>query len=430
MTTEKEILHAVRHHLGARGRVVLAVSGGLDSMSLLDAASRVIAADRIVVATFDHGTGEPARAAAALVGARAAEIGLACESGRANRSLRSEGELRDARWAFLRDVAKRHDGVIATAHTADDHVETVLIRVLRGAGARGLAGMHATGGPLRPFLEISRPDLKAYARGRKLRWMEDPSNDSPIFLRNRVRHDLLPALRSVRPALPEELLRISRDAARWRQDVDAFVAAHVAVHGLPATRSFEMSVAPLAGMSSAELSVLWPAIGAKFGLMLDRRGISRLADFTLAGRVGSRIQLSGGWSVVRSRDGLTFSASSQVAPPSVTIDLSARTVWGAWSFRRRSDADGDAVWSSPLPANAVLTVRAWEPGDKMRSAHGSIRKVKQLLSRAGVTGHKRAGWPVVLAGDEIVWIPGVRRSKITERLGTAGVPFICELIDR
>jgi tRNA(Ile) lysidine synthetase-like protein len=66
----------------------------------------------------------------------------------------------------------------------------------------------------------------------------------------------------------------------------------------------------------------------------------------------------------------------------------------------------------------------------MRSAQGAIRKVKQLLSRAGVTGHKRAGWPVVLAGDEIVWIPGVRRSKITERLGTAGVPFICELIDR
>ena len=66
----------------------------------------------------------------------------------------------------------------------------------------------------------------------------------------------------------------------------------------------------------------------------------------------------------------------------------------------------------------------------MRSAQGAIRKVKQLLSRAGVTGHKRAGWPVVLAGDEIVWIPGVRRSNITERLGTAGLPFICEFIDR
>ena len=448
MTMEKAVLHAVRqllemvsdpvshtrdrveHHLEGRGRVVLAVSGGLDSMSLLDAASRVIVADQIVVATFDHGTGEPARAAVSLVRARAAELGVACESGRASRSLRSEGELRDARWAFLRDVARRHKGVIATAHTADDHIETVLMRVLRGAGARGLAGLQATGGPLRPFLEISRAELEAYARGRKLRWIQDPSNESPIFLRNRVRHDLLPALRSVRPALPEELLRISRDAALWRRDVDAFVAAHLPVRSSPAMRSFDVSVAPLAGMSSAELSILWPAIGANFGLILDRRGISRLADFTLDGRVGSRIQLSGGWSVIRSRDGLTFSASTQVAPASVTIDLSARTVWGAWSFQRRSDSDADARWSSPLPRDAVLTVRAWEPGDKMRSAQGSTRKVKELLSRAGVTGHQRAGWPVVLAGDEIVWIPGVRRSKITERLGTAGVPFICEFIDR
>jgi len=65
----------------------------------------------------------------------------------------------------------------------------------------------------------------------------------------------------------------------------------------------------------------------------------------------------------------------------------------------------------------------------MLSPRGTIRKVKQLLSRAGVTGHKRAGWPVVLAGEEIIWVPGVRGSNITERLGTAGVPFICEFID-
>jgi tRNA(Ile)-lysidine synthase len=434
MSTETTILDAVRQAGaeagGGGGRIVLAVSGGLDSMSLLDAANRVVAADRIVVATFDHGTGEPARAAASLVCARAAELGLACESGRASRSLRSEAELRDARWAFLHDVAKRHDGVVATAHTADDHVETVLMRVLRGAGARGLAGLHAPGGPLRPFLEISRAELEAYARARDLRWVEDPSNASPIFFRNRVRRELLPALRAARPGLPGELLRISREAAAWRQDVDAFIAAHILVRTSARSRSFAVILAPLTGMSSAELSVLWPSIGAKFGLMLDRRGISRLVDFTLDARVGSRIQLSGGWSVIRSRDDLAFSASSQVAPASVTIDLSARTVWGAWTFRRRSASDADAQWSSPLPADAVLTVRAWEPGDKMRSARGSFRKVKQLLSRAGVTGHKRAGWPVVLAGDEIVWIPGVRRSKITERLGTAGVPFICEFIDR
>jgi tRNA(Ile)-lysidine synthase len=331
----------------------------------------------------------------------------------------------------LGQLALQFDARVATAHTADDHLETVLMRVMRGAGARGLAGLRAPGGPLRPFLEITRAQLERYARGRKLPFVNDPSNDSRLFFRNRVRHDLLPALRRAHPALEQDLVRISAAAAAWRADVDAFVAAHVPVHGVG--RSFDVALRPLSGMSSAELSVLWPAIAARFGLTLDRRGIARLSAFTIGGRVGSRVQLSGGWTAVRSRDGMTLSASSDLAPPvlSATLESSGQTLWGVWSFRPRSDVDPEGRWSSRLPSDAVLTVRSWKPGDRMRSTGGgAFRKVKQLLSRAGVTGHKRAGWPVVLAGDEIVWIPGVCRSKITERLGTAGVPFICEFIDR
>jgi len=432
--SERNILDAVRLSLAGDRRVVLAVSGGLDSMSLLDAASRLVDGKNLVVATFDHGTGEPARKAASLVRARAAALGLACETGRASRPLRSEAELRDARWSFLRTVAVQLGGVVATAHSADDQVETVLMRVLRGAGARGLAGLNAppahSDGPLRPLVDISRAQLEVYANERQLRWVDDPSNDSRLFLRNRVRHDLLPALRVVRPELPQDLLRIGKAAAAWRMEVDAFVAAHVQVRRSANRGTFEVPLAPFVGMTRAELSVLWPSIGASFGLTLDRRGIARLVQFTIDGRVGSRIQLSGGWSVARSRDCLTFGASSQVAPAPATIDLSRQTLWGSWAFRPRIGGGEDVRWSSCLPPDAVLTVRAWQPGDRIRSARGSIRKVKHLLSRAGVTGHKRAGWPVVLAGDEILWIPGVRRSNITERLGTAGVPFICEYIDR
>jgi tRNA(Ile)-lysidine synthase len=424
------ILDAARSGLAGRGRVVLAVSGGVDSMTLLDAASRVLDASEILVATFDHGTGRAARAAAALVRTRASQLGLACEVGGATRPLRSEAELRDGRWTFLRETALRFGGQVVTAHTAEDQIETVLMRVMRGAGARGLAGLHAPGGPLRPFLALSRAQVETYARERALRWVDDPSNDSAVFFRNRIRHHLLPALRAVRPALPSELLALGKRAASWRVDVDSFVATHVPVRGAPDGRSFHVPLAPLNGMSRAELSVVWPSIAAGFGLTLDRRGIARLATFTVAGRVGSRIQLSGGWSAVRSRDAAMLTASCVEPPPSAKIDLSSRTMWGAWSFRPRSDAGSNEPWSSRLPSDVVLIVRAWEPGDRMRSPGGAIRKVKQLLSRAGVTGHQRTGWPVVLAGDEIVWIPGVRGSNITERLGTAGVPFICEYIDR
>ena len=435
---EKIVLDAARSALvGGRrghGRVVLAVSGGIDSMTLLDAARRVLDPGEIVVATFDHGTGDAARAAADLVRARADDLGLAREAARASRSLRSEAELRDARWAFLREVAARVGGPVVTAHTADDQTETVLMRVMRGAGARGLAALHAPGGPLRPFLELSRATIARYARDRGLEWVEDPSNDSRAFFRNRVRHDLLPALRAVCPGLPDDLADIGKRAAAWRRDVDAFVTEHISVHASTARDTFEVELAPLTHMARSELAVLWPSIASRLGLVLDRRGLARLSEFTGRSRIGSRIQLSGGWSVVRSRDGLTFGASTHVSPTPGTIDQSGGTRWGPWSFTRRDEGAADPRWSSRLPSDAILTVRAWAPGDRIRSPRGTSRKVKELLSKAGVTGHKRTGWPVVLAGDEIVWIPGVwwggSGSKITERLGTAGVTFICEYIDR
>jgi len=428
-TAAPTILEAVRSALAERGRLVLAVSGGVDSMTLLDAAHRVPGVDDIVVATFDHGTGEPAKAAAEMVTARAGELGLACVVGRAPGPLRSEAELRNARWAFLRNVSGRVGGLIATAHNADDQVETVLMRVMRGSGARGLAALQAPGGPLRPLLTVSRATIASYARTRRLAWVDDPSNASRDFFRNRVRHDLLPALRAADPRLPADLLAIAGRAAAWRRDVDAFVASHVLVRESGGGDTFEVALSSVAGLPAAHQSILWPSIVARFGLTLDRRGIARLSDFVAAGRSGSRIQLSGGWTVFRSRDNLAFSASRHVAHVSTTIDLSRSTRWGPWLFRPRVDAGPLSDWSSKLPLGEILTVRAWAPGDKLRSPGGTVRKVKQLLSRAGVTGHKRAGWPVVLAGDEIIWVPGVRGSNITERLGTAGVPFICELID-
>src|SRR5215475_15881625 len=119
------IRHAVRRAFGEQGCVVLAVSGGVDSMVLLDAAARAVAHSRIVVATFDHGTGEAASAACAHVVKWCAAADIECVAGRSVETLVTEEELRAARWRFLRDTASRASAAIATAHTADDQTETV-----------------------------------------------------------------------------------------------------------------------------------------------------------------------------------------------------------------------------------------------------------------------------------------------------------------
>jgi tRNA(Ile)-lysidine synthase len=424
----QSVAAALRPH----ARVVLAVSGGLDSMVLLEAAAASVPRERLVVATFDHGTGVTATSASALVERSATALGIRCVAGCAAGVLSSEAELRGARWTFLRGVASEHGGVVGTAHTADDQIETVLMRVLRGAGARGLAGLYATSDIVRPLLRLTRRDLTRYARARGLTWIEDPSNGSPRYLRNRLRHDLLPALRRARPSIDQELIASARKAARWRAEVEAFAAERIEVRRIGPGNEVDVAASSLAGLSSDELAILWPPLAARTGLALDRRGTARLAAFTGLSRVGARMQLSGGWEVVRSRDAFQLRASGHRQSVEAPLALSSVVQWGGWSFRPAANDVGADSWSAWLPADRPLTVRPWQAGDTMTDRAGKPpRKVKRFLSDAGVTGHERAGWPVVLAGDQIVWIPGIRRGDAaTARSGRPGLAFVCEYVNR
>jgi tRNA(Ile)-lysidine synthase len=422
----------VADSLGGERPIVLAVSGGVDSMVLLDAAAATVPAGQLCVATFDHGTGSPATKAAALVRVRAAVLGLECVSERASTRLRGEADLRNARWRFLRSVAARRGALVATAHTLSDQVETVLMRILRGAGARGLAGMFAPADVLRPLLALTRRDVMRFARARRLDWIEDPSNESPAYLRNRVRHEVLPALLAVRPQLERELLDVARAAAAWRSDVAACVDRVVAPLVLPGGGAVDANAAALLPHGRDELKVLWPEIAARAGVALDRRGTERLASFSSRARVGARIQLSGKWEVVRSRDAFQLRASGQSLPADAMLEASTGTRWDGWEFRAIDGDPLESPWAAWLPVESPLLVRRWRPGDVMYvGAPGRPRKVKYLLSDAGITGHERARWPVVLAGDQIVWIPGVRRSAVAAaRSGRPGLAFACEHVNR
>jgi tRNA(Ile)-lysidine synthase len=410
--------------------VLLAVSGGLDSSALLCAAAATTPHDRLIVATFDHGTGPAATSASEAVTRRATELGLRIVSERATGSLRSEAELRDARWRFLREHAAAHDALIATAHTADDQVETVLMRIMRDAGARGLAGLAAPGDVIRPLLGHRRAEIESYARARGIAWIDDPSNESLVYLRNRVRHDILPALRHAHPSIDRELLAIGESAARWRRDVDSLVDRALGVQVLEGRRSLDIPAANLTGLDDGALRVLWPAVAARAGATLDRRALERLVSFARNARVGSRVPLAGGWLVVRARDHFELRRTPPAEATHAVLALSNETTFGDWVFRL-GGTRGDS-WCAWLPNDATVVVRAWRAGDRV-ALHTDTRerKVKELLTNAGVTGHRRAGWPVVLVGDRIVWVPGVGRSAAaTARPGGPGLLFMCEYISR
>ena len=281
-------------------RLVLAVSGGRDSMAMLHAAARGAPTAVAMVATFDHGTGTHATDAATHVESEAARLGLPCIAGRAAESIgTSEEQLRNARRQFLRNVAQFNGGTIVTAHTLDDHLETVVMRVLRDAGARGLAGLYAPSATRRPLLEFTRDELARYAADVGATWVEDPTNESRRYFRNRVRLDLLPAIEKRQPDFGSRMRRLSAEAARVRQEIDAFVAPLVRVGP---GRRVSVAVSALGGYSRSVVAALWPAIAAHVGLAMDWRGTERAASFTITGRTGGRIQVSGGWEIARTRE--------------------------------------------------------------------------------------------------------------------------------
>lgn len=452
----------LRAHAAPSKALVLAVSGGCDSMVLLHAVARALvdsndgggaAAPRVRVATFDHGTGPHAIAAARLVEAEGARLGLEVSARRAERPGSTEAEWRAARWAFLRAVSGP-DGVVVTAHSRDDQLETVVMRAMRGAGARGLAGLRAAGTRVaRPFLDVPRSTLRQYAVDRAIPFVDDPSNASRRHLRNRVRLDLLPGIARVRPTFGADMLALAERAAEWRSRVDV-IAARFVTEDL-GDGSIRVAREELATYDSQALCILWPAIAARAHVTLDRRGTVRLAEFTTSGAPGARIQLSGSVEVYRHRESFIVRRRPELGHFGGEVPLVGVVEFGEWRFRpvqvsnttfaRDSepdpsrgldDASGriepcDDLWTSDLPSDTPLWIREWRPADRMR-VHwsGSARRVKRFFGDARVPGPSRAGWPVVLADDEIVWIPGVRRMRAApERSGRPVVRYACERVD-
>lgn len=412
-------------------RVVLAVSGGADSMVLLDAAAAVARARVAAVATFDHGTGPHAARAARLVARTARRLGLDVvrERAKTTSARANEAGWRASRWRFLSGVASARSATVATAHTLDDQVETVALRILRSAGARGLAALAADSLIARPLLGVSRAQVEAYARARRLEVVDDPSNASRAHLRNRVRLDLLPALERARPGTRAELLVIGARAAEWRRAMGALAAeVHAVRHP---DRELRVASTDLLGYDAAALRALWPALAARGGVTLDRRGTWRVAQFTIESVPGGTMQLSGGFEVARTRDWFVLRPSAAREPGAGTARaLAGDVTFGTWRFRPAPAVRND-LWHALLPADSPLLVRRWGAGDRMRAAgRTTARRVKRYLSDAHLSGAERAEWPVVLAGEEIVWIPGVCRSDAaTVRPGRPGQPYACHRDD-
>jgi len=413
--------------------LVLAVSGGGDSMALLHAMARWARERVATVATFDHGTGAYARDAADLVTAESRRLGLPVVRQRALRPGRNEAEWREARWAFLRRVASAHAARVATAHTQDDQLETIVQRWLRGAGARGLAALAARGPVVRPWLALGRAQLDAFRAVRGIASLVDPANLDRRHQRVRVRHDLLPLYEQVDPGFRAAMLTIGERAAAWRDDVDRLVErlpwTEVA-HGV-----WQLERSSVALWSEAQLSVVWPAMLARLGVTLPGEGTRRLIRFTIGESRAGELRLPQGVTVIRRGRCLEVRVGQARITADAARSCAARTVavgtpirWPGWRFEPLSSPPSES--GGPLPPNLAafpaageVEVRQWAPGDRICTpAAPAGRRISRYLAECGVPRLDRRGWPVVVLDGHVVWVPEVCRGLAApHRSGRSGL---------
>ncbi len=429
-TLIRKVTDAIGAHALVRpgDHVLVAVSGGADSVALLAALDALRAAWslRLTVWHLDHGLRalESARDRD-FVARLAATFGLPIivERTRIPPGNNLEARARDARYGRLA-VAARDAGCrrIAVGHTLTDQAETVLLRLLRGAGTRGLGGMAPRRGAIiRPLLECSREDIVAFLRSRGLSWVEDSSNGDERFARNRVRHRLLPALIALAgDHVPETL---ARTAVLLRAD-ERFLDAVARRRLGGARRSPQLAV--------ARVRRLAPAIRARAlrVWLAAARGSLRGIAWTHLHRLGKHLDstesgslaLPGG--VVRYERGLLRwdAGSEPTAPFSHSIESPGRVSRPdlGWEL----DVSAPQPWTGTLPADAWtavfdrarlpcgLVVREARPGDRMRPIGlGGHQKLHDLFINAKVGRSRRRAWPVLAAGTDVLWVPGLARSE-------------------
>jgi tRNA(Ile)-lysidine synthase len=427
--------------LAAGETVVAALSGGPDSVALLHALTRLAPGRglRVVAAHLDHGLRPGSRADAAFCRRLCRSLGVPLRTARADvraRARRDGGGIEEAarleRYAFLRRI-KDEEGaaLIAVAHTRDDQAETVLLRLLRGAGRTGLAGMRERAGDLfRPLLSIGRADVLAHLRTHGLASREDPTNADPAHRRNRVRLELLPYLeRRFNPAVRQALARSAAVLAEEGEVLEGLARelrqrAALERSGLVALSRAVLRTAPPALARLALRQALADAGGLRGVTAVQVERLLRL--LASPGSSGRSLPLPGGRQAIVHFDELRIGAAAPAASPfAVALPVPGRV---ALPGGRTLEARPARRLIPPTGTEAVVRVpggplvaRTRRPGDRIKVGRRELSLKRYLMDRRVPAG-ERASLPLVAAGAQVVWVAG--HPPQAEGGADAGIRFV------
>jgi len=456
----RHIRETIKRHqmIRAGERVAVAVSGGADSIALMRVLDSLRAELGITLSVlhFNHQLrGAESNADETFVASAAKMLGLRFIAERADVALlarQNHWNLEDAgrrlRYRFFDDVLKRDVAdCVATAHTADDHAETVLTRIIRGTGTAGLAAIYPVRGKIiRPLLDTRRAELRSYLASIHQEWREDSSNTDTARLRARVRKHLLPEMesnfsRSIVSKLTNLAALAREEGLFWNVLVEALCGKFVRATGT----TFTIAVADL--LSPLEDMRLWNAGSRKpfhalsqrlirklysdalpNGGELSRQHVEQVIRLAESGSSGRHVELPGRIQVRREFQQLIFAKSAitkqsrtierQSAAYAYRIDLPARGAAAVsipelgrgfqlkvidWPMRER-ETRGEGVVLDTERLRPPLVLRSWKPGDAYCPCGGRrAQSLARMLMAGRIGRHERALWPVLTSAGRVAW---------------------------
>ena len=442
----QKVRHTVsRYNMFRRGdRVVVAVSGGPDSVCLLHILHQLRheLGVELCVAHIDHGLRPQEDASETrFVSDLAAVFGLTFETGKVDLSGPMPGPLeetaRDARYKFLEQVRGKFAGHrIAVGHTLDDQAETVLMRLLRGSGISGLGGIPPVreGGIVRPLIETTREEILAYLALKGLDFVTDSSNLETRFLRNRIRLEILPGLRDVQPRIIEIL---GQTAAMMRTD-ETWITAEAAKWIRSVSEPINDGGLSLPLLLFAKLPgalksrVVRQAVKMVTGSLrrITRRHIEAVEALGESCRPNAVVHLPGSLIVRRVYDRLVFAERDREVPANYSYSMRSPGTYSLETLDigiclleikpRDLPEKHLSRWTAYLDADRIsypLTIRNIRPGDRfVPSGMTGHRKLKDFFIDLKIPVPDRRRIPILTCGGRIVWVCGFRvddRFKVT-----------------
>ena len=387
-------------------RVIVAVSGGADSVCLLHVLKELFPEAVAGVAHFNHKW----RAEASDEDEQ-----FVAQMARPLPFFRGEGvpapgnleqNARRARLAFFKSLG----ATVALGHTRDDQAETVLFRFLRGSGLTGLSGIApAANGIIRPLLEVTRAEVEQYLRARNIPWREDSTNADRSFARNRIRHELLPQLaRDWNPNITDALANLAdlayEEEQYWGLVSESFASTRMLTHGGSEEAGVELRADALSTVPRA------------LARRLIRRAISlakgdlRQIDFHHVEAVRNlrrRVKLPG-LTVTRSFEWIRFAAADPAPPTPLPITPPGKFPSPDGLTEICVDVTQanacDTLSMEACQICSPLELRGWRPGDHYRpQGHSRDQKIQEMFQKARVPSWRRASWPILTCGEKILW---------------------------